>query len=312
MTLRTPYREPSATEIFSRSLNLYVARFELFLVPFLVTNLVNGVLGLLMYSLLPKFFLPPDFTEEFFLWLINYLANVIPVVAVFAITGWVITTLSSGIAVKCSYDMLEGTPPSLRRGLSFALSSITALLTTGLIVGALTVLGLILFIIPGVIIAVMFSLTVQVIIIERLGVARGLRRSRELVAGRWWKTFAVLLLVLLTTAVAYLAGDAIVGSLGAPFDGAVETARLVTTSILTSLVQPLQPIALTYLYYSLRIKERHIRPATQPPAEAPIAPAALPTEPSLRRYRPRFCYKCGQKLPSDAIYCPRCGVRAKP
>jgi len=313
MVLKKTHREVSATEVLRISINLYLAKYELFLVPFLATNLANGVLGQLMYSFMPEFFLPQDFTEEFFLWLINYLANVIPVAAAFGITGWVITTLSTGIAIKCSADILEGSRPSLSRGLNLTLSRISSLLAAGFIVGVLTILGLILFIIPGVIAAVMFSLTVQVIMVEQLGVSRSLRRSRELVAGRWTKTFAVLLLVFLTTAIAYLVGDVLIGSLGGPSDGTLRTLRLVITSILTSLVQPLHPIALTYLYYSLRTREKPITPATPLPTEAPVArPTPRPITPSLTGFRPRFCYKCGQRLPSDAVYCPRCGILVRP
>ncbi len=313
MILEKPYREVSATEVLRMSINLYLARYELFLVPFLVTNLANGALSQLMYSLMPEFFIPQSFTEEFFLWLINYLTNVIPVVALFGTIGWVITTLSNGIAVKCSSDILEGIRPSLNRGFRFTLSSISSLLTTGLIVGVLTILGLILFIIPGVIVALMFSLTVQVIMMERLGVSGSLRRSRELVVGRWGKTFAVLLLVFTATAAVYVVGDILVSSLGSPFDPTVDTVRWLMTSILTSLVQPLHPIALTCLYYSLRIREKPIRPAIPHAAEAPVAlPAPRAVGPSLKGFQPRFCYKCRQRLPSDAIYCPRCGVRVRP
>lgn len=313
MVLKKTYRETSVTEILRISINLYLARYELFLVPFLATNLANGALSQLMYSLMPEFFLPQNFTEEFFLWLINYLANVIPVAAAFGIIGWVITTLSNGIAVKCSSDILEGKRPSLSRGLNSALSRISSLLTAGFIVGVLTILGLILFIIPGVTVAVMFSLTVQVIMIERLGASRSLRRSRELVAGKWTKTFAVLLLVFLTTAVAYLVGDALIGSLGGLSEGTLHTLRWVITSVLTSLVQPLHPIALTYLYYSLHIREKPITPATPLPTEAPVVrPTLHPITPSLTGFRPRFCYKCGQGVPSDAVYCPRCGVLVRP
>jgi len=313
MVLRTPYREPTATEILSKSLNLYLAKYELFIIPFLAANLANNMLSQLMYSLMPEFLLPPDFTEEFLLWLINYLANAVPVIAIFAIINWAITTISNGIAVKCSSDMLNEKSPSLRTGLNSALSSILPLLAAGLIVGVLTVLGMILLIIPGIIAAVMFSLTVQVIMLEQLGVFTSLRRSRELVAGRWAKTFAVLLLVLLGTAVASLAGEVLVSSLGGLSGGAAETARWLITSILMSLVQPLQPIALTYLYYTLRMRERAPKPAIPTSAQAPARPpAARPTGPSLRGYRPRFCYKCGQRLPSDAIYCPRCGIHTRP
>jgi hypothetical protein len=261
-----------------------------------------------MDSFLPDIEIPPDFTEEFFLWLINYMAVAIPVAALFAVIGWVLITLSSGIAVKYSSDVLEGRHASLKRGFNSAVSSISSLLASGFIIGVLMILGLILFVIPGIIVAVMFSLSVQVIILERLGALKSLRRSRRLVANRWGKTFAVLFLVFLFTAVVYVVGD-IIGDL---FGGQLGTLRWMIPSIVTSLAQPLQPIALTYLYYSLLTMEKPTEPEMPLQPTVPVEPPVTrPPTPTLPVFQPRFCYKCGQRLPLDAAYCPRCGVRVR-
>jgi hypothetical protein len=87
---------------------------------------------------------------------------------------------------------------------------------------------------------------------------------------------------------------------------------LVIEAVISSLVQPIQPIALTFLYYSLRTREK---PGEQvPPSQLTVpyrqpAPSTIP--PMFPLFQPKFCYKCGERLPPDAMFCPKCGVRVK-
>ncbi|MGI9611219.1 MAG: hypothetical protein ACR2NL_13075, partial [Acidimicrobiia bacterium] len=62
--------------------------------------------------------------------------------------------------------------------------------------------GLLLLIIPGVWMAVMFSMTPQVMALEDRGILGSLRRSTRLVAGRWWATLGFLLIVALLGSIA--------------------------------------------------------------------------------------------------------------
>jgi hypothetical protein len=254
---------------------------------------------------MPDIEFPLDFTEEFFLWLINYLVAAIPVAVLFVMIGWVISTLSGAIVIQYSSDMLEERHASLKRGFNSTISSISSLLTVGFIIGILTVLGLVLFILPGIIVTVMFSLSVQVIMIERLGILESLRRSRRLVADRWGKTFAVIFLVFLITAVTYVIG----GIIGDLFVGPPSTLKWMITSIVASIAQPLWPIALTHLYYSLLAKDKLTDPEVPLNSTGPVEPPVThhPTR-LLSAFQPRFCQRCGQRFPSDAVYCPRCGA----
>src|SRR5579872_1781901 len=62
--------------------------------------------------------------------------------------------------------------------------------------GALLVLiGLIFIIIPGIYIAVRFTVASQAAVLERQGVTDSLRRSWELVQGNWWRVFGIVLVV---------------------------------------------------------------------------------------------------------------------
>jgi len=153
------------------------------------------------------------------------------------------------------------------------------------------VLGLVLFVIPGIIVALIFSLIVPVIIIEDRGVFKSLERSRRLVDRSWWKTFAVLLLVLIVTAFFSIIGEAI-----SIFFGAF---RDLASALAAAFIQPIYPLSLTLLYYSMRIKEA--QPLQQAGYKPPVAP--------IRADQARFCVYCGQTLPPDALFCPKCGNR---
>ena len=74
------------------------------------------------------------------------------------------------------------------------------MLGVAFITGLIVILSIICLVVPGVIFAIMFSITVPVIMIEYVGVMESLSRSRKLVSNRWKRVFAVLLLVLLIQA----------------------------------------------------------------------------------------------------------------
>jgi uncharacterized membrane protein len=309
MAFRKPERELSAIEILDLSLSLYFARFELFLFPFLFTSVFNGLVSYFLLSLAPVFKLPPTITEESITWLLNYLAAIAPLIATSAIIGWVINTMANGVVVKSSSELLEGRRASINIGLSSILSSLASLLAAGFVVAVLTVLGLILFIVPGVIMTIMFSLTIQVIIIERLGVSAGLWRSRKLVARRWLKTLTIIFLVFMLMLMSSVIGR-IIGNSVASYNSGLS---LLIQSIVSSLALPLQPITLTLLYYSLRAREKPVEQVMPPQIISPFrAPAPRPSPQMPPFFQPKFCYKCGQGIPSDAIFCPRCGVRVRP
>ena len=301
------YSAMPVREILVESLRFYCERFNVIFLPFLIASLIKSALWKFAFSLIPHFKIQPGFTENFLIQFINYLTIVIPIIIVFVLASWIIDIFPVGSTVKYSSDILEGRPPSLVSSLKTATSKIFPLLSIELIRGALVILGLVLLIIPGIIVAVILSLAIQVMIIEDLGTFESLRRSRELVAKSPWRAFSILMFVFILTALGGVVGEIICSHL-IMVEGYI---RLVIISVAVSVVKPIQPIALTYLYYSLSASQRFtVRRETY----QIISSAPQQTERELReiiRYYPKFCYKCGQKLPSDAIYCPRCGVKVK-
>jgi hypothetical protein len=114
----------------------------------------------------------------------------------------------------------------------------------------LVIIGLIIFIIPGIYIGVRFTVSAQAAVLERQSVTNSLRRSWNLVEGNWWRVFGIVLVVailvfLLETLVGRLVGAVVGAALGTGL----------STVVVGIVIQPIQSIALTLLYYDLRIRK---------------------------------------------------------
>jgi len=300
------YFSVSTGKILVKSLRFYCERFTALFPPFLIVTLINSVLWKITFDLIPHFKIQPGFTENFLVQFINYLTFMIPLIVVFVLASWIIDAFPTGLVIKHSSDILEGRPPSLASSLKMAASKILSLLSIGLIRGLLVTLGLVLLVLPGIIMAIFFSLAIQVAIIEKSGTFESLQKSKKLASKRPWQVFSILLFVFILTALGGMIGEIVCNHL--MIEGYI---RWVIIGIFISVARPLRPIALTHLYYSLNADRKLIE--TREPFR-PISSVPQRREqklPEISGYHPKFCYKCGQKLPLDAVYCPRCGVRVK-
>ena len=185
--------------------------------------------------------------------------TLLAIVFVLVIISWIIGNITSGLCVKCASDLIEKGKTSLGESFNFTVYKLPSLLIATLIVGILTVIGLLALIVPGIILHIMFYLVVPAIIIENIGVFDSLSRSRKLVSNRWLKTFVLALIVYLIIGIAAF----VVSLITAPF-GIYSS---LVGSIITALIQPILPISLTVYYYSMSAKEeqRRILPPPPPP-----------------------------------------------
>ena len=106
-------------------------------------------------------------------------------------------------------------------------------------------IGLLLFIVPGLILLSIWSVYAPVIVLEDAPGLDSLGRSRELVRGNGWRVFAVILTLVLMIA---LAGSAI--TLAA--ESAGTAVGLVVRVVIGVLIAPLSSLAAAVLYFELR------------------------------------------------------------
>jgi hypothetical protein len=153
-----------------------------------------------------------------------------------------------------------------------------------LVVLNLTVIGIPL----AIVLLVRWSLLAVVVEVEEHPAPGALRRSARLVAGDWWRTFGIVLVV----GGAGLMVGPLLGALVLLATGAAFAWVNVIAALVSVLVLPFAAIATTYLYLDLRVRKDRAavaeptvqelpamldltRPAPAPPAES--APAAPPT-----------------------------------
>lgn len=261
MNAEKPSRELSIGEILSLTLNLYLSKFLQFFLPFLIAGIITG---LSMYAIISSFPLPtpPSTTasyEEILEWFSAFLSTAILMGILSALVTWLVNTTTTGIATKYASDQIEKGTSNLGTSLNFTISKLPSLLIAQFIAGILTTIGLFLLFIPGIIITIMFSLIIPAIIIEQKGAFESLGRSRRLIRNRWLKTFVLLLIVGLITGVVTI----IANLLATPLNITYPNTNLIVTSIASSFVIPIFPIAMTYLYYAMVARE--IGPPRPPP-----------------------------------------------
>jgi len=248
--IRRPDRELTLIEILAETFSFYSSRFAELVVPFVVAGLVTGILSattlplfLLNYTIPPR----PDieFTERLF----TSITRIITATLFIGLAAWVVTTIVSGMVVKYTSSLLEKGEADYSAAFNETLSRLPSLLAAGFVTAVLVFLGLIAFVVPGLIVAVIFSLFVPAIMIENLGAFESLGRSRRLVSNRWVKTFTLLLIVMVIVVLATLIVDSL-AALVMP-----SPTRAIFTNLAASLLSPIYVVAITLLYYSMVVRE---------------------------------------------------------
>lgn len=110
--------------------------------------------------------------------------------------------------------------------------------------------GLLLFVLPGIYLAVRWSLALPVVALEGLGPVSALRRSGELTAGAFWRASLVL-------ACGWLLASAITLAIGAPFESLARSANDASWSLLgqaltSALAIPAYTVCTAVLYFDRR------------------------------------------------------------
>jgi len=255
--LAKPSRELSLEETLTLTFDLYSKNFVKFFIPILVSSFLIGILGNIILSYfmnIPQ--IPPRATpQEVWSLLFTYLIGILPTAFTLGILSWIISAIANGVCTKCASDLIEKGSASLEHAFNFTVSRLVPLLIGAIIAGVLTLLGLIALVIPGVILAVMFSLVVPAIIIENLGAISSLSRSRILVSNRWLKTFGLTLIIGIIAGITSFIASLIAMPLG--------SFRWLLGSIISAFVGPISPIAMTVYFYSMLA--RHQQGSPPPP-----------------------------------------------
>lgn len=284
-------RELSVGEVISKTFELYKNEFLNYLGLFAVVGVIIGILTTLIQRaiILPAPLPAGSTLQDFLNWAPGYYGSLAELLILTLAVTWMFYPLSLGGATKMASEEIAGEKLNVVASVKFVASRISRIWLVGFVVYIIVILGFVALFVPGLILAIMFSLVLPAIILENPGFS-AMSRSRELVSHRWLKTLALIIIFGIIIGVS----AAIAGAIGSLF-GAAAT---VIGSVLAALYLPLIPILLTVYYYSNRA--RISIPQTN---QVYVAPAAGP-RPGMK-----FCPNCGAQIEASATFCSKCGAK---
>ncbi len=187
---------------------------------------------------------------------------------------------AAAIAIAAGFPVISsaylGEQVDARTSLRYGLSRLLPLLVAYFVISIAVGLGLIALVIPGVFLAIKWSITFPAIVAERTGAFDGMTRSWELTRGTWWRVFGALVVVLLISFVLVFLVLVAFGAALASSDSISETtfAVLITAVSIAALaiVYPLTAAIVTVLYYDLRVRNEGLDlPALAGKLDSPFA-----------------------------------------
>jgi hypothetical protein len=115
------------------------------------------------------------------------------VVILIAVIGYVFVFASVYAYMKLYHDK-SPEPINPREVINSAIAEFPAYFLLGLIVMAITMVGMILCVLPGIYLGVVLSFCGAIYMFERGGVTRPIERSFQLIKDNWWETFGLVII----------------------------------------------------------------------------------------------------------------------
>lgn len=211
--------------------------------------------------------------------------------------------ISSAAALRAVSVAYLGGEPDWRESLRLAGHRLGSLVWLATIAMFGLGIGFLFLVLPGIWLAVSWSVAFAVLVAEDRGGTGALRRSFQLVRGRWWPTFATLFLAFILQVIVeqIVAIPILVGPLGDDSGGFGQFLGLSLTSIVSAaLTTPFIAAVFVLLYFDLRVRKEgfdlellaqaiEVPPGGPPPAGSgwPPPPGAPPPPPASPPLEPK-------------------------
>lgn len=172
--------------------------------------------------------------------------------------GWVLSLIGAYILqaaiVFATVNTLNGRTVSLGAALQVGVQNALPMLALAIIVSVCVFLGMILLIVPGLILAVLWSVAAPARVAEKRTIFGSLQRSRDLTRGYRWEIFGLMVIYFIVSAVIGIAIGGLGAATGGSFlDGSGVLAINLIVLPLTSIVQGVIAAAgVAAIYYELR------------------------------------------------------------
>ncbi len=220
--------------IIRRTFQIYVDQAPVLMPAAAVVFVISSVFGVLLIAASPG---------------LAFIALIVSLVA---------TTLFTGMVVELVSDVQDGKRDASAGQLLRAVTPVLGkLILVGIVAGIGILIGFILIVIPGLILATLWSVAAPVVVLERPAGLRALGRSRELVRGNGWSVFAVILLLVILVGL-LASGIEVAG------DAAGTAVGLVVRVIVGILTAPISALAAAVLYFDLLKAHASATPPEEP------------------------------------------------
>lgn len=165
-------------------------------------------------------------------------------------------SLVAGCITRATVAYSQGRRASLGECLSVAISRFVPVIAVSFLFGLAVMLGMVLLIVPGVMLAVMWAVVVPVTVEERTGIFGAFGRSQDLTRGARWKIFGLfLLLLLIAIGIGIAAGLVSAMMIGISYTNpavSLTTSAILFNVIVTTIASALWASLQTALFVELR------------------------------------------------------------
>ncbi len=163
-----------------------------------------------------------------------------------------LTYVLTATLVYGTFQELRGRHTDLGDCVSRGLGVMFPILGVAIVAGLAVIVGSILLIIPGIIVAVMLWVAIPVAVVEKPGVFDSLGRSRELTKGFRWQVFGIIVIVLVIQIVAGVIIGVVLGFTGSTF--LIVLFEYLVTAFFTALYAVISAVG----YHDLRVAKEGI------------------------------------------------------
>jgi hypothetical protein len=183
--------------------------------------------------------------------------------------------VTMGALSKCLLDAYTGRPSGWRHSVQFAADRVGPLSWLSIICGVLLTIAYILLVIPGIFLTVSWSVAVPVLMFEgRTGFA-ALRRSYDLVQGRWWATCGALVLAIICiVGISIVLGLALHGAASSNHISVILVVSGISRIIGAIVSYPILAAISAVIYFDLRARKEHVSAGDLLGAGEPTPPAS--------------------------------------
>jgi hypothetical protein len=168
-----------------------------------------------------------------------------------ALVGLLLYQVLVGAITRTIATEVAGQDLGLEQSYRFGFARLGPILVVSVVVGLATLLGLIVFIIPGIYIGVRLAVSIQALVVEGKRGTEAMRRSWELVGGHWWHAAFTLLVGALITGVV----NAVIT---APFSAGAWFIQGIAAAVATTVTLPYGALVGVLLYLDLRARKERL------------------------------------------------------